>query len=129
MEKIMRMVLVLGAVLILAMPAARGLGADLDKKRAYGKHLAAECTACHSLDGIEVGIPSIVAWPAADFVHALKAFKDGHRSNPAMVSVAQSLDQEQMEALALYFGSLPKPNAASAQSTPAPEDQSLSTSR
>ena len=125
----MRMTLVVGAILVVAVPAARGLGTDLDKKRAYGKHLAAECTACHRLDGVDVGIRSIVGLPSADLVRALKAFKEGQRSNPAMVSVAQSLDDGQMEALAAYFGSLPKPNATSAQNTPASEDQSTSASR
>jgi cytochrome c553 len=125
----MRMALVLGAIVVLALPAAHGLGTDLDKKRAYGKHLAAECTACHRLDGVDVGIPSIVGRPAADLVRALKAFKDGKRTNPAMISVAQSLDEEQMEALAAYFGSLPKANATSAQNTPASDDQSLSANR
>lgn len=119
----MRMALVLGAIVVLALPAAHGLGTDLDKKRAYGKHLAAECTACHRLDGVNVGIPSIVGWPAADLVRALKTFKDGNRTNPAMISVAQSLDEEQMEALAAYFGSLPKPAPASAQNTPAPGEE------
>jgi cytochrome c553 len=124
----MRMALMLGAIVV-ALPAAHGLGTDLDKMRAYGKHLAAECTACHRLDGVNVGIPSIVGWPSADLVRALKAFKDGTRTNPAMISVAQSLDEEQMEALAAYFGSLPKPNAVSAQNTPASEDQSSSANR
>lgn len=119
----MRMALVLGAIVVLALPAAQGLGTDLDKKRAYGKHLAAECTACHRLDGVNVGIPSIVGWPAADLVRALKTFKDGNRTNPAMISVAQSLDEEQMEALAAYFGSLPKPAPASAQNASTPGEE------
>src|SRR5512134_3672769 len=95
-RKNMRMALVLGAIVALALPAARGLGTDLGKKTAYGKHLAAECTACHRVDGVEVGIPSIVGWPSAELVRVLKAFKEGQRTNPAMVSVAQSLDEEQM---------------------------------
>jgi cytochrome c553 len=36
-------------------------------------------------------------------------YKDGARPNPAMRSVAGSLDDQQTEALALYFASLPKP--------------------
>lgn len=124
----MRALLVLGGLLALALPVAHGLSADLAKKTAYGKHLSAECTACHRIDGTDLGIPSIVVWPPGDFVRALEAFKDGHRTNPAMVSVAQSLDEEQMEALAAYFASLPKPNANTAQSGPAP-DQSATADR
>ena len=119
----MRMALVLGAVATLALPAGSGRGADLDKKRAYGKHLAAECTACHRLDGVDVGIPSIVGLPSTDFIRVLKAFQSGQRTNPAMASVAQSLDEEQMEALAAYFGSLPKPAPTSAQNAPAPGEE------
>ena len=79
-----------------------------DKAKAYGKHLSAECTACHRLDGVDNGIPSIVGWPEANFKAALEAFQSGARSNEVMVSVAQSLDAGQVAALAAYFGSLPK---------------------
>jgi cytochrome c553 len=35
-------------------------------------------------------------------------YRTGQRTNPAMVSVAQSLDDIQIRALAAYFGSLAK---------------------
>jgi cytochrome c553 len=40
----------------------------------------------------------------------MKFYKDGARTNPVMVSVAGSLNDEQIKALATYFGSLPKPS-------------------
>ena len=40
------------------------------------------------------------------FIMAMNSFKNGERDNPAMVSVAKNLDQEQLKALAVYFGSL-----------------------
>ncbi len=78
------------------------------KKVAYGRHLSGECSACHRVDGTDNGIPSITGWEPEDFVHTLAFYRNGERNNPAMVSVAQSLDDDQMKALAAYYGSLPK---------------------
>ncbi len=78
------------------------------KKVAYGRHLSGECSACHRVDGTDNGIPSITGWDPEEFVHTLDFYRNGERNNPAMVSVAQSLDDDQMKALAAYYGSLPK---------------------
>lgn len=74
--------------------------------RAYGEHLAGECTSCHRLDGKDKGIPSIVGWHEDSFIAVLKSYREGERNNQAMIAVARSLDDEQMKALAAYFGSL-----------------------
>jgi cytochrome c553 len=87
-----------------------GPGAARDEKlRAYGKHLAQECTGCHRLDGVDNGIPPIVGWQAEVFIATVRFYQAGKRTNPVMVSVATSLNEKQVEALATYFGSLPKP--------------------
>ncbi len=78
----------------------------------YGKHLANECTSCHRLDGPPGAIPSITGRPKAEFIDLLMSYREERRTNPVMVSVAQSLDEEQMAALAAYFGSLPGSDAA-----------------
>lgn len=103
-----------GCLLVLAL--APGLGAasvasaaDEAKLKSYGRHLAQECTACHRIDGVDNGIPSIVGWDAQRFVATLEFYRNGERPNPVMVSVAKSLDEEQLSALAAYYGSLPKP--------------------
>ena|GEM_PF-722174 len=76
---------------------------------ALGRHLAQECTSCHRPDGPSAGgIPSIVGRDPKYLVEALQMYKSGQRTNPTMVSVAQSLDDEHIEALARYFASLPK---------------------
>ena len=77
-----------------------------DDIRDYGEYLAGECTACHSTTGADKGIPSIIGWDIEGFVETLKYYKSGQRENPAMVDVAKNLDDEQMTALATYFGSL-----------------------
>ncbi len=79
------------------------------KALSYGRHLSQECSSCHRIDGIDNGIPSIVAWDRETFITTMKFYRDGARANPAMVSVAQSLDDAQMTALAAYYASLPKP--------------------
>lgn len=96
--------------------AGAGLGAaglaaagDDARLRSYGRHLAQECSGCHRIDGIDNGIPSIVGWDAERFASTLRFYKTGARTNPVMVSVAGSLDEEQVAALAAYYGSLPKP--------------------
>ena len=82
--------------------------ADDAKKRAYGQHLARECTSCHRIDGVDNGIPSITGWAASDFVTTMGFYRTGARPNQAMVSVAQSLSDDEVKALAAYYGSLPK---------------------
>ena len=79
------------------------------KQIAYGKHLSQECTGCHRLDGADNGIPSIIGWPAETLIETLKFYQTGARSNPVMVSVATSLSEKQVTALATYFATLPKP--------------------
>src|SRR5262245_16887613 len=93
----------------LALAVAGSSGADEAKQQAYGRHLAQECTSCHRIDGIDNGIPSIIGWGPAEFVNTLKFYREGKRTNPVMVSVAGSLSDEQMAALASYFSALPKP--------------------
>ncbi|MGI9407096.1 MAG: c-type cytochrome [Hyphomicrobiaceae bacterium] len=85
----------------LAVPSA-----SADDLKDYGEYLAGECTACHRLDGADSEIPPIIGWDAESFIAVIQSYKSGERENPAMVSVAQSLDDEQIKALAAYFGSL-----------------------
>ena len=76
----------------------------------YGEYLAGECTTCHRIDGAQSEIPSIVGWDAEALTAVLKSYKSGELDNPAMVSVAKSLDDEQIKALAAYFSSLEPKN-------------------
>ncbi len=81
------------------------------KSLAYGEHLSQQCTACHRRDGSPGrGIPSIVGLEVDYFVTTMKFYQSGARDNQSMVSVAKSLDDEALRALAIYFGSL-KPAA------------------
>lgn len=94
--------------------AATGEPALADAKLlAYGKHLSQECTSCHKLDGTGTSIPPIVGLEADYFVTTMKFYQSGARDNPAMVSVAKSLDDGQLKALAIFLGTLkPAPKVA-----------------
>lgn len=99
----------LGAALSPAGGQTSAPGSTSDPARlAYGRHLASECSSCHRIDGVDNGIPSITGWPVEGFVETMGYYKTGARPNQVMVSVAKSLDDEQLAALAAYYGSLPK---------------------
>lgn len=98
--------------IILAGAALRPAGAqDAGASLAYGRHLAQECVGCHSTQ-TGGGIPVIAGKPATEITDLLHAFREGRRTNPVMVSVAKSLDEPQIAALAAYFASLGAPEAA-----------------
>jgi cytochrome c553 len=86
-----------------------------ERTLALGRHLAQECSSCHRIDGTDNGIPSIVGQDPQAFAETIGFYRTGARTNAAMASVAQSLDDEQIRALAAYYGSLPKPKAAPAK--------------
>ena len=79
--------------------------ASADDLIEYGKHLSGECTTCHR-DGANERIPPIFGWPTDAFIAVMESYKKGERDNKAMVSVATSLDAEQIKALAAYFATI-----------------------
>ncbi len=76
---------------------------------AFGQYLSSECVTCHRADGTDKGIPSIVGWPADQFVAVLKSYKAKDRDNAVMQTIAGKFSDEEMEALAAYYASLGKP--------------------
>lgn len=107
--------LLIGGAITSQCLASTGSAADDTKLKAYGAHLSRECTTCHRIDGTDNGIPSIIGWDTDQFVTTLKFYQEGLRNNDAMVSVAKSLDEEQLRALAAYFGGLKPPPKKSPQ--------------
>ncbi|MCL4767909.1 MAG: c-type cytochrome [Hyphomicrobiaceae bacterium] len=101
-------------VITVIVAAAAGDARTTGSLMALGRHLAQECASCHRLDGGDNGIPPIVGLEADYFIETIGFYKSGERDNPAMVSVAQSLDDEQIKALSLYFGSLSGQQSAEA---------------
>lgn len=81
-----------------------------DDLRDYGEHLSGECITCHRLAATHKGIPPIFGWDVETFVSVMTAYRKGLLTNKAMMSVAKSLDDEQIKALATYFKTVkPKP--------------------
>jgi cytochrome c len=73
---------------------------------ALGRHLAGECVTCHPRDNRNVGIPVINGWPPDQFIAVLRSYKAKERDNAVMQSVASSLSEAEMAALASYFATL-----------------------
>ncbi|SIT15821.1 cytochrome c [Roseivivax lentus] len=90
------------AVEIVLPPEVLGLEGDAE----YGAYLAAECLTCHQADGGNDGIPSITGWPDEDFVVAMHAYRQKLRPHPLMQMMAARLSDEEIAALAAYFGDL-----------------------
>ena len=112
------MVLLTGVLLGMAADVATPPGATAQPapdKLAYGKHLSQECTTCHRRDGTDKGIPSIIGLKEDFFVATMKFYQTGARTNQTMNSVAQALNEEQLQALAAYFATL-KPEAPAGKS-------------
>ncbi|MEP0234247.1 c-type cytochrome [Roseibium sp.] len=72
----------------------------------YGEYLSSECVTCHQLSGRADGIPSIIGWPKAAFIRALFDYKTNVRSHQVMQNMTANLGNEEIAALAAYFGSI-----------------------
>ncbi|MBB6307105.1 c-type cytochrome [Xanthobacter tagetidis] len=82
-------------------------GASASGDREYGAYLASQCVTCHQASGATVaGVPAIVAWPEEQFVAVLDSYRKKERDNEVMRTIAATLSEEEMAALAAYFGSL-----------------------
>jgi cytochrome c553 len=73
-----------------------------------GAQLAAMCAACHRLDGMDKGIPSIVGIDEKKLSDMLAEFKSGKRTSQIMSVVARSLSDEEIADLAQYLAARPK---------------------
>lgn len=96
-----------------AKPAEPPAGTGTKKSEAelitYAKHLVRECTTCHSLYGQDEGIPLMIGLTKDRFLDTMDLYRTGKRDNIAMQSVAQSLTDEDVLALAIYLGRIKPP--------------------
>lgn len=75
--------------------------------RALGEYLSSECATCHQTSGRQLGgIPAIIGLPADQFIALMTAYKDRHRDNHVMQTIAGRLAPDEIEALAAYYESL-----------------------
>lgn len=99
--------LMYGSALSLPGPAVLAEGtvaaqADLE----LGAYLSAECVTCHQNTGQTDGIPKISGMNPNDFVAAMLAYKQDERDHPIMQMMAGRLNNDEIAALAAYFGTI-----------------------
>jgi cytochrome c len=92
-----------------AAPARAEMGATamaMEGDSAYGEYLSSECVTCHQVSGRADGIPSIIGWPKNSFIRALFEYKTNVRQHQVMKNMTVNLGNEEVAALAAYFGSI-----------------------
>ncbi len=83
--------------------AANAAGGD----KVFGEYLAGECVACHLPSGRQVGgIPAIVGLPEDAFMALMRSYASKERDNQVMQTVSAKFKDDELAALAAYFGSL-----------------------
>lgn len=92
--------------LLVALPWPSGMVAA-GQFEPRGAALANACAACHGPDGRSRGvIPSIDVSPTGDFIAAMKAFRTEARKGTVMNRIAKGLDDDEINAVAVYFATL-----------------------
>jgi cytochrome c553 len=96
-----------GTLMGLAALTLAGSLAPAKADRAFGEYLSSACVTCHLPTGRQVGgIPAIVGWPEDQFVAVMNAYRAKDRDNEVMRTLAASLKDDEIAALAAYFGAL-----------------------
>ena len=78
-------------------------GAAWSSDLELGEYLAQSCLGCHQAKEIVGTIPIIHGLDEEYFIEAMYDYRDGFRENNVMMSVATSLSDEDVEALAAWF--------------------------
>jgi sulfide dehydrogenase cytochrome subunit len=92
---------ILAVVMLISAAPARDLN---------GEGLADACTSCHGLGGRSQGsIPSIAGVNKATLLRQLKAFRAQTAEATVMNRIARAYTDPELEALADYFSSAPRP--------------------
>jgi cytochrome c553 len=94
--------------------AALGLSIGMDAAAAaadleLGRYLASECMTCHRGAAASTAIPNIFGRAERELTHIIRAYRDKQLPNPVMQNVAGRLKDDEIEALAAYFATTPKP--------------------
>jgi cytochrome c553 len=90
---------------LLSTPTASDVG--------HGATLALRCTMCHGPTGIsEANSPNLAGQYAAVVYKQLRDYKSGIRSSAIMTAMAAKLSDTDMQQLAAYYASLPRPSSA-----------------
>lgn len=92
---------------VIAILCAGGWPARAEGDREYGAYLASQCVTCHQATGQSAGgVPAIIGWAPDQFAAVMMAYRHKERDNEVMRTVAAALSDEEIAALATYFGDL-----------------------
>jgi DmsE family decaheme c-type cytochrome len=85
-----------------------------------GQAASAACAGCHGAQGVSANPawPSLAGQDARYLADAIKAYKDGSRSDPMMSAIVGALDDRTINDVASYYASLSPAQPASAQGAP-----------
>jgi cytochrome c553 len=85
--------------------SAAGTAAAVD----YGERFRSVCAACHGANGRSdmPGVPVLAGQPSLYTITQLFLFREGRRSNEAMVALAKTMTDADLRGLSDYIGRLP----------------------
>ena len=95
---------------VLAAAFAVEAGAAEESGAQDARNKLAMCQGCHGIDGYRMAFPQVYSVPKlggqhpAYIVKALQAYKSGTRNNATMRAIAAALSEQDMAALAAYYG-------------------------
>ena len=73
----------------------------------YGEYLSSECVTCHQAKSTDAKIPSIHGMDEEALVNILTLYRGKVLENLSMQTVTKRLTDEDIEALAAYYSTLP----------------------
>lgn len=97
-------------LLALALAAIAGAAQAQQPAASSVQNHLSHCIGCHGIPGYKTAYPDVYHVPKlggqspAYIVNALKAYRSGERQHPSMRGIAASLSDQDMEALAAYYG-------------------------
>jgi cytochrome c553 len=100
----------LSAAGVAVMLVLAGLPARAEGDAEAGASKNAMCQGCHGIEGFRMAYPTVYSVPmlggqsAAYIAAALKAYRDGDRSNETMKAIAATLSDADIDDLAAYYG-------------------------
>lgn len=100
-------------------PAPRASAPAAAGPAAYAEKYAATCAACHGANGRSdmPGVPVLAGQPSLYTITQLFLFREGRRTNEAMVAVAKTMTDTDLRGYSDYIGTLP-PVPPAAPATP-----------
>lgn len=100
--------LLIAAIVAASALAGTTMPAAAQDDVAAGRRLAAQCSACHGMDGMSLrpDVPNIGGETALYLAKQLRAFRSGERHDETMSIIAGPLSDEDIANLAAYFSAI-----------------------